>query len=78
VITSISESYVTIMLVNYGLECKYQLNSADAEKTGAMNKGQGVFNSCSIKDKEYKLFEYVEVGMKVQMQDFHKKITIDF
>lgn len=66
------------MLVKYGLECKYQLSSADAGRTGTMNKGQGVFNSCSIKDKEYKLFEYVEVSMKVQMQDFHKKITIDF
>ncbi len=64
-ITSISESHATIMLVKYGLECKYQMGNVDSEKTTSMNKGQGVFNSCSIKGKEYKLFEYVDVSMKV-------------
>ena len=53
------------MLVKYGLECKYQMGSVDSEKTTSLNKGQGVFNSCSIKGKEYKLFEYVDVSIKV-------------
>lgn len=39
------------MLVKYGLECKYELDSSDAAKTVALNKGQGVFNVCSIKSK---------------------------
>ena len=42
-----------------------------------MNKGQGVFNQCSIQSKERKLFEYVDVNVKVEMQGFHKKITIN-
>jgi hypothetical protein len=53
------------------------LEGADEEKTVEMNKGQGVFNVCYLRGKERKLFEYLEVGIKVQMHGFHKKVIID-
>lgn len=37
------------MLIQFGLECKYELSKNDAEATINLNKGQGVFNRCSIK-----------------------------
>ena len=76
-ITSISENTITIMLVKYGLECKFELSQQDTSKTINENKGQGIFNVCFVKGKQRKLFDYVDVGLSVEMQGFHKKITID-
>lgn len=44
------------MLVKFGLECKYELEGKDSEKTLNINKGSGVFNRCFIKGKEKNLF----------------------
>lgn len=65
------------MLIKYGLQCKYQLNADDSEKTIKLNKAQGVFNACQIEGKEKKLFQYLDVNIKVEMHGFHKKITIN-
>jgi exoribonuclease R len=77
VITSISESTVTIMLVKYGLECKYELDPSDCQQTLTLNKGQGIFHRCCLKGQERKLFDKVEVRIKVEMQGFHKKVSIE-
>jgi hypothetical protein len=39
------------MLIKFGLECKFELNTSDIEFTVNKNKGQGVFNKCSINGK---------------------------
>jgi hypothetical protein len=53
------------------------LDELDERKTVELNKGQGIFHRCWLKGKEKKLFEYLEVGIKVLMQGFHKKVYID-
>lgn len=65
------------MLIKYGLECKYELSPKDRELTIEMNKGHGVFTECRVKERTRKLFEYVDLGLEVEMHGFHKKISID-
>ena len=64
------------MLIKYGLECKYELPEEDSMSTIAKNKGKGVFNVCVVQGKERNLFSYVNVGVRVEMHGFHKKIHI--
>ena len=76
-IVEIAETHISIMLIKYGLECKYQFSPEDAQKTVDRNKGKGVFNKCYILGKQKDLFGYVDVSVNVEMQGFHKKISIN-
>ena len=65
------------MLTKYGLESKYSLTAGDAEKTKQMNQGKGIFTRVVIEGKEYKLFDYVQVVVKVEMKGFHKLMKMN-
>lgn len=77
VITSINESSATIMLVKYGLECKYEFSPEEAQQTVEVNKGQGMYNQCVFNGKKFNLFDYADVTVAVEMHGFHKKININ-
>lgn len=75
-ITSINENFLKIMLIKYGLECSLNLSEEDSIKTVTMNKGTGVFLMCFVEGRERRLFDYVNVQVKVTMDGFHKKTSI--
>ena len=64
------------MLVKYGLESKIPLMAEDAEKTKKMNEGKGIFTKVSVNGKNYSLFDYVQVLVKVELKGFHKLINL--
>lgn len=62
--------------MKYGLESKRTLTEQEAAQTGKLNEGRGIFTKVSIDGKEYKLFDYVDVLVKVELKGFHKLMKL--
>jgi exosome complex exonuclease DIS3/RRP44 len=76
IITSLSEDYLSVMLIKYGLESRLEFNEQEKEQVKELNKSKKFIKEAVIQGKQVALFDYLNVEVKVELHGFSKKMIL--